>query len=133
LNTPKKYEKSSLTADQKIELLDKILYLVETEKLYLNSDLSLDVLRNRLGVYKNYISQVINELVGKNFMSFVNEYRVKEAQLMLVGEEFKNLTIEGIAQMCGFQSKASFNAAFKKFTGVTPSRFKEISQKSIIR
>jgi AraC-like DNA-binding protein len=129
----KKYEKSSLTADQKIELLDKILYLVETEKLYLNSDLSLDVLRNRLGVYKNYISQVINELVGKNFMSFVNEYRVKEAQLMLVGEEFKNLTIEGIAQMCGFQSKASFNAAFKKFTGVTPSRFKEISQKSIIR
>ncbi len=127
-----KYEKSYLTSEQKNEILDKIIGMVELEKLYLQSDLSLDILRDKLGIYKNHISQVINELTGKNFMSFINEYRIKEAQLMLVSEEYKNLTIEGIAQLCGFQAKASFNNAFKKFTGVTPSRFKEISQKSSI-
>jgi AraC-like DNA-binding protein len=127
-----KYEKSNLSDEQKAILLKKIIELIEGNKMYLKQDISLDMVSREMQTYKNHISQVINELTGKNFMSFINEYRIREAQLLLIQEEFDNYTIEAIAQMSGFQSKASFNAAFKKITGLTPSYFKTTTRKNIL-
>ena len=72
---------------------------------------------------KSYLSQVINEYFRKNFSTFVNEYRVKEASRLLLEKESENYTIEAIANSVGFKSKSAFNSAFKKFTGITPSYF----------
>ena len=58
-----------------------------------------------------------------DFNNFVNEYRVKEVRKRLINSESNNYSIEGIAKSVGFHSKSTFNASFKKCTGVTPSFF----------
>jgi AraC-like DNA-binding protein len=81
------------------------------------------ILAEKLNTNKSYLSQVINEYFRKNFSTFVNEYRVKEASRLLLEKESENYTIEAIANSVGFKSKSAFNSAFKKFTGITPSYF----------
>jgi len=72
----------------------------------------------------NYLSQVINLLEGKNFFDFINYYRVEEVKRVINSNQLNQFTLLGIAFECGFNSKAAFNRAFKKFTGITPSEFK---------
>ncbi|RTZ81689.1 MAG: AraC family transcriptional regulator, partial [SAR324 cluster bacterium] len=74
-----------------------------------------------MGINRTYISQTINEKFNKNYSSFINEYRIKEAQKLLLKDT--NLTYEGIGFEVGFKSKSAFNSAFKTYTGVTPSIF----------
>ena len=78
---------------------------------------------------RNYLSQIINEHFNVNFNNFVNEYRIKESRKLLLSSKYENYTIEGIATTVGFHSKTTFNNAFKKFTGVTPSFFRKNSPK----
>lgn len=120
-----KYSNSGLSEDQKEQLLNDISSLMEKEKLYLKADLTVSDIADKLGVYGKYISQVINEKFDKNFYNFVNEYRINEARRMLISPEWKHLSIEGIGNSAGFNSKSSFNTAFKKFTGLTPSYFRD--------
>ncbi len=120
-----KYQKSALTEEQKDMLLLALRILFEEEKVYIDSNLSIDDVASKLNVYKKYISQVINEKLGINFTSYINQYRIKEARRMLISEEFKHYSIEGIGQSCGFNSRTTFNMAFNKFTGITPSFFRE--------
>lgn len=123
-----KYQKSLLTQEQKKDLLSRILDAIENRKLYLDKELSIEWLSEDLGIYRKYISQVINELLGKNFTQLINEYRVREARNLLVSDEYQKYTLEAIGQAVGFHSKSSFNTAFKKFTGITPSFFRETAQ-----
>jgi len=71
------------------------------------------------------LSQIINENFNRNFYDLINEYRVKEVKKCLSNQKYNNFTLLGIAYECGFNSKASFNGVFKKFTGLTPSEFKK--------
>ena len=104
----------------------KILKLMEDDKLYLQPELNLSDIANRLKTNISVLSGVVNNAFGKNFNDFVNEYRVKEFQERIVLPENKNITLLGIAFDCGFNSKATFNRAFKKFTGKSPKEFLEI-------
>ncbi len=117
----KKYLNSSLSEEKKLELSQIIKSIMEGDKPYLNTDFTLANLANRSGVGKSYVSQIINEKFDKNFNAWVNEYRIKEARKMITDPANRNLTIEGIANSVGFSSKSSFNAAFRLYTGVTPS------------
>ncbi|NQY30498.1 MAG: AraC family transcriptional regulator [Flavobacteriaceae bacterium] len=72
---------------------------------------------------KSYTSKIINDYSNKNYNNFVNEYRVNEARKLLTEKENWSFTIEFIASKVGFKSKSTFNIAFKKFTGITPSYF----------
>lgn len=101
----------------------KILKLMEDDKLYLQPELNLSDIANRLKTNISVLSGVVNSAFGKNFNDFVNEYRVKEFQERIVLPENKNITLLGIAFDCGFNSKATFNRAFKKFTGKSPKDF----------
>ena len=78
-----------------------------------------------LEVNSKYVSQVVNQEFNKNFISFVNEFRVKEVQEMMTEARYENLTIEGMALKAGFKSKSSFNIAFKKEIGMTPSQYRK--------
>lgn len=118
-----KYVASCLSETQKNDIITGINSLMERDKLFLNSKLTIDVFANKLKTNKKYLSQTINEKYNKNFYSFVNEYRIKEAKKLLNNTEYKNLSIEGIAATVGFNSKSSFNSAFKKITGLTPSSY----------
>ena len=116
-----KYATSALTEEQKSEITKLIMQTIENEQLYLKSDFTIDILAKHIEISRTYISQVINEKFNMNFNGFINEYRVKEARRILTDETNKNLTIETMALSVGFGSKSSFNSAFKKYTGVTPS------------
>jgi AraC-like DNA-binding protein len=104
----------------------KILKLMQDEKLYLQPELNLSDIANRLKTNISVLSGVVNNAFGKNFNDFVNEYRVKEFQERILLPENKNITLLGIAFDCGFNSKATFNRSFKKFTGKAPKEFLEV-------
>lgn len=106
----------------------QLLDLMGNDLLYQNPDLTLDFLAGRLQISAGYLSQIINEKQQKNFFEFVNEYRVEAVKKRLTDPEFANYTIMGVAHECGFQSKSTFNSAFKKFTGHTPSAYKKQSE-----
>ncbi len=96
---------------------------MQDEKYFLRSDLSLHDLAELLETNTSYLSKVINELTGQNFNLFLNQFRIEEACSQLVNQKQQYLSIEGIAQSVGFNSKSAFNAAFKKIKGITPSEF----------
>ncbi|WP_397546448.1 helix-turn-helix domain-containing protein [Rhodothermus marinus] len=97
---------------------------METEKLYRQPDLTLQALAERLGISPHNLSEVLNTAFGQSFYDFVNGYRVREVQALLADPERAHLTILALAMEAGFSSKSTFNAAFKKHTGLTPSAYR---------
>jgi len=120
-----KYNKSALTDTYKNELFDELMLLMEEEKYYLKKEMSLTEVSKILNTNNLYLSQVINQKTNSNFNNFINSYRINEARKFLSDPSFYNYTIDGIAMEVGFKSKSTFNIAFKKFAGVTPSFFRK--------
>lgn len=106
------------------ELKEKLLEFMETNKPYLKSDLKISDLADSLSVPYHHLSQLINDEFLVNFYDFINKYRIEDAKKLLI-EDNRNFKILAIAYEVGFNSKATFNRVFKKFTGLTPSEFKE--------
>ncbi len=106
-------------------LFHEISKLVTEEKLYLESDVSLSSISKLIGQSSQKTSEIINQCANQNFNDFINYYRVQEAKKLLLDENNKNFTISSIAFDTGFSSLSSFNGAFKKFVGKTPSTYKK--------
>ncbi len=123
-----RYQKSSLNEEKAQKYLKQLLTKTEKEKYYLNSDLKLKDLAAAIDISTHHLSQILNEYLHKSFFDFINEYRVKAAQDMLRNPDLDHYTILSIAFDAGFKSKASFNAAFKKYTGQTPSGYRTINR-----
>jgi len=123
----KKYEKSTLAPERAEHYLNRLVQVMETEKLYREGDLSVQKLAERLSIPANHLSQIINERLGQNFTDFVNSYRVKEVQRMMVDPAKKHYSLLAIAEEVGFKSKSAFNAVFKKHANMTPSEFRKIA------
>lgn len=104
-------------------LKTKLQNLMRNEKPFLDSHLTLSELAKRLGVNTTVLSYVINSGFERNFNDFVNEFRVGEVKTRLDGGAAENSNLLGIALDAGFNSKATFNRAFKKFAGVSPKEF----------
>jgi AraC-like DNA-binding protein len=82
-------------------------------------------LSDKLGTQAYQVSQAINEGLKKNFYDLVNNYRVQEAKRLLLHPKNVNYTVLSIGFEAGFNSKTTFNTVFKKFTGMTPTEYKE--------
>ncbi len=121
--TNQKYQKSVLKLEDSQLYLDQLLELMAQEKPYRQSNITIQELADSMQIPKHHLSQVINERLGKNFYDFINQYRVAEAQLLLVNPKYRHLTNLAVAEEAGFNSKATFNAVFKKQTGQTPSEY----------
>jgi len=120
----KKYEKSRLTPERSERYLDKLLNFMKQEKPFTDGDLTIQKLAEKLSVPTHHLSQTINERLGQTFSDFINSYRVEEAKRKLLDPALKHLSILGIAEEVGFNSKSSFNSVFKKHTNMTPSEFR---------
>ena len=125
-----KYKSSNLTTQKSKSLLNRLTNLMTEEKPFLNPDLSLLELANSLGVTKEDLSQVINEQLDLNFKNFLNKYRIEEAKKKLLDPKENQFVLMKIALDVGFNSKSVFNASFKKFTGLSPSEYREKYQKN---
>ena len=101
----------------------KIEHIMVNEKLYLNPELTLSELSEKLQSHNSLISNVINTQFQKNFNDFVNEFRVNVFKDKIKDPKLQHLTLLAIAFDCGFNSKSTFNRAVKKVTGEMPSDF----------
>ena len=119
----RKYSKSGLTSELAENLHGRLKKLMESEKIYTESDLSLSQLANRLNTLPNYLSQVINDKEGKNFYDYINKLRIEAFKAMVSRPENKKYTLFSLSYDCGFNSKSSFNKNFKKVTGQSPSEY----------
>lgn len=124
-----KYQKSGLREQLAEEYLDQLLNYMQDKKPYLQNELSIQELAEAVGIQKHHLSRIINERLNKNFYDFINDYRVEEAKRLLLNPAFRHYTTLAIALEAGFSSKATFNAVFKKQTGLTPTAF--VSQAKI--
>lgn len=120
-----KYKTSALQPEKVDEVVPKLVRLMEEERLFLDPDLTLRDLSQRLRIHYNHLSRIINERFGLNYNDFINRYRIEEAKKKLTDEEQRESTILDILLSTGFYSKSVFNTAFKKFTGITPSEYRK--------
>lgn len=110
--------------DLKSEVIKTFEKHVFTEKKFLDNTLSLETIADELGVNSSYLSRLINEELDTGFSNYINRLRVEEAKVCLTNPEFKNYNLVSIGLEAGFNSKSAFYSAFKKFTGKTPSEYK---------
>ncbi|MEM8901054.1 MAG: helix-turn-helix domain-containing protein [Bacteroidota bacterium] len=123
-----KYQRSSLTENQAIAYLEKLQKLMSEQKLYLDPELSLGDLADRLDIPKHHLTEVLNTHLNKTFYQFVNTYRIEEAKRKIDMAEHDSLL--ELAFASGFKSKATFNTYFKQLTGATPSSYRKQSSTS---
>lgn len=115
-----------LVDDEKLEgCKNELIKLMETEKPFLDSELSLVKLASLMDVSTHILSYIINNGFDENFYQFVNRYRIEEAKKQILNPKMNHLSLLGIGFEVGFNSKTVFNTTFKKYTGQTPSEFKK--------
>ena len=119
------YERSGLSDAEARRLKDRLLALMEAERPWKNSELTLADLAERLHTTPHKLSEVLNTQIGETFYDFVNGYRVREVQRRITAGEAKSLKILSLAMDAGFASKSTFNQVFKKHTSQTPSDFRQ--------
>lgn len=104
--------------------LQKILErLMQEEKPYKNSDLKIADLAKMTGYTSHTLSYFFNQYLKKNYYDYINEYRVEEFKRLIVDEQYAKYTLEALAEVCGFSSRASFFRYFKKVAGITPNEY----------
>ncbi|RLD38743.1 MAG: hypothetical protein DRI74_02935 [Bacteroidetes bacterium] len=103
-----------------IQKLKKLLY---TDEIFKNSNISLSSLAEELETNTSYLSAIVNNHFNSNLRSLLNKHRIDKARKMLVSEEFKHYSMEGIASEVGFKSRSGFYQTFKIITGLTPSLY----------
>lgn len=113
----------SVSQEASAEIIQKLKKVMEEQKLYLMSDLTLRNVEDQLGYSSKEISHAINQSLKKNFYQFVNEYRVDAFKQKVLDPSKAHLTLLGIAQECGFSSKATFNRVFKSISGMSPKEY----------
>lgn len=116
--------------DKKILLKNRLNDIMTTQALYKNPGLSLAELAERLETNRTYLSQTINSEY-ENFSEYVNKLRVIEACRIIQSGLDPRLSIDHLFSLVGFASRTTFYTAFKKYTGVSPSRFRQINDPNV--
>lgn len=117
-----KYARSQLDAAVRRRVLRKLDAALGPEAVYRDSTMSLKLLSEHLRESEHYVSQVINQDLDTSFYDLVNTRRIEHAQRLLLNEPQR--TVLEIALEVGFNAKSTFNSAFKRHTGITPSAFR---------
>lgn len=127
-----KYQTSSLDEQKVISIKKVLIQYMEEERPYLDSELKISDLALQLDIPAHHLSQTINQEFGSNFFDFVNRYRIESAKLMLRNKRYDFYKILAVAIENGFSNKASFNRVFKKYTGTTPSEYRNDGVKELV-
>ncbi|RYY56840.1 MAG: helix-turn-helix domain-containing protein [Chitinophagaceae bacterium] len=114
---------SAQVAPATAELKGRIADLLAGEQVFRNPELSLAVLARKLNSNISMVSKAVNQGFGMNFNDLVNKHRIDAVIAALDAGGHKTQTLLGIAYDAGFNSKATFNRAFKKATGKSPKDY----------
>ena len=116
---------SEEVGDAKNKNISEFENFIIQKKNYLDNNLSLDMVAEKLDLNKSYLSRIINIELEENFTDYVNKLRVEEAKSYMENPDFASYTLVAIGLEAGFNSKTTFNNAFKKVTGITPSEYRK--------
>lgn len=106
------------------EVMKKVVYLFEIEKVFRREDISLQSLSEKLAIPSYQLSWIINKKMNATFSGLVNSYRVDEVKKRLTSAQDADKNILEIAFDAGFNTKTSFNRVFKRLTRMTPSQYR---------
>ncbi len=95
------------------------------EEPYLDPNLSVNSLANKMNILDNELSVLINHHLNQHFFDFVNEYRIRKTMEILQDPNKREYTVLEILYEVGFNSKSSFNTALKKYAKVTPTEYRK--------
>ncbi len=118
-----KRKKPDTHRKQDNEFISILLSFMEQKQPWLDPEISISKLSELLKVKTEFLSETLNSYLNRTFFDFINKYRIEEFKVQSVSETNSHLSIMGIAYNCGFNSKASFYRAFKKFEGISPSTY----------
>lgn len=107
--------------------------LVVTQRKFLDPNLTLESAAAQIGLSKTHLSRIVNSELNTGFPDYVNNLRVEQAKIYLNHPDFANYTLVAIGLEAGFSSKTTFNQAFRKFTGMTPSEYRNSQIRNEIR
>lgn len=118
-------EKSArlLDADTRERMLDTVFAYMQSSQAFLDQDLSLRKLADAVGISPHHLSEVLNQQDGQNFYNFVNKQRVDHVCREL--EQGSDLKVLDLGLAAGFATKSTFNSVFKKYTGMTPTQYRQ--------
>ena len=118
-----KYKASKVNAEECRRIQNTLEETMRKAKPYRNPDLKIADLATMTGVTSHALSYFFNQYLKKNYYDYINEYRVEEFKRLIVDEQYAKYTLEALAEVCGFSSRASFFRYFKKVAGITPSEY----------
>jgi AraC-like DNA-binding protein len=127
----RKYVKSGLNAERMLEYKNRLEQIMQSDKVYLKSDLTLPKLAKAVNCSVNHLSQVINSGFRMSFFDYLNRYRIEHARELLARHDDQSAAILNIAFTVGFNSNSAFYAAFKKRVGKTPARYRREQLKKL--
>lgn len=107
------------------EQIEQLKSFMKTEEPFLDPSLTIKSLSERIDIPHRDLSILINQELGQHFFDFINVYRIEKAMSILKDPSKKRHTVLEILYEVGFNSKSSFNTAFKKYTGKTPTAFRK--------
>lgn len=125
VTSPERQETYGITDDALARHTDALRQFVETERPYLDSELTLPALARRLGLGDKELSYVLNAGLGTGYTDYVNGLRVEEAMRRLCDPAYASAPVLEIGLASGFASKATFNRVFKRITEQTPSAYRK--------
>ena len=114
-----------IATKEQIELFEKIENQLIDTKVYTDPDLNLLLLSQKMNEPKREVSKAINLCTKRNFYEFINDHRIEETQKILSTSQDQKLTIMEVMYEVGYNSKSSFNTAFKSRVGITPLQFRK--------
>jgi tetratricopeptide (TPR) repeat protein len=126
-------ESSTLQVEESLEhndddnlkvVFNKLLFSLENEKVYKDSELTLSKLASIIKSNEKYVSAAISTYTNMNYNNFINSYRIQEAKILIY--ENNGMNINEVMYASGFNSRTTFYDAFKKHTGMSPKQFKDM-------
>ena len=126
-----KYSKSALSKTDMERITKKLEALMAAEPVYLEPDLSMPQLADKLSLSPNYLSQTINTMYQMSFFDYINKHRIEYAKQQLIDPNLVDRSVIDIAVDSAFNSRSAFYTAFKKHVGMTPVQFRKQSTPTI--
>ena len=107
----------------------KLKHFIKVEEIFTNKNLKVSDLATLLNTTEKELSAYIHESFNMSFSDYINHLRIEKVKKLMYSEDQKKYTLLAIAESAGFSSKSSFNAVFKKVTGLTPSQYRSVEKK----
>lgn len=126
-----KFNTDNIRDAQERQMLERLQVLLEDDKVFLDPALSIQDLAKRLATNRTTLSHVINTHLHQNFATLLNSYRIKEAVRLLSDPQFFQEKMEVVGELCGYNNRQVFHAAFKKEMGITPNHFRNINKRKV--